>query len=251
MRKFTIAVLSAILVVALAAIAYAQYAQPTHSMTAKVTPTKAGTKKKPAAATATLSLTTGANDQSTVSNFTFQFPKELKVSTKGFKYCAASKIVAAGDDSVCPAKSKVGNGTALAAVGKRSGTQINFKTTVYAGSNSSLVIWLVGQGNFSTIKRALVGPIQGGTNGFKQNLSVDIPKDVQFVGGSVPVVLENVLIKLGATVKVGTGSKQKKYSILSASGCPANKTHQLGTVLTYSVPAGATSNAKATTACKK
>ena len=244
MRKSLIAVIAALCVVGLSAVAYAQYAPPSHTMTADISP---NVKNK--SARATIELRTGTNDQSTVSNFTFLFPKQIKVNPAGFKYCTVNTIVKAGNvDSKCPRGSKVGFGTAEAYVGSRSGKRIDFDTTIYAGSSRSLTIYLVGKGDFSTIKRAFSAVLKSASGSFRQALSTDIPKDIQFVGGVTPVVLSQVKISIKATRTLSRGRSAK---ILVKTGpCPSNKQWLLGTKLTYSRPAGAVSSATASVKCR-
>lgn len=238
MRKSLIAVIAALSLVALSAVAYAQYKPPSHTMKATVKP---NTKGK--SVTADVTLNTAPTDQSTVSNFTYQFPKELKLDPRGFPFCTANKLEKAGfTDSACPKGSKVGSGTAQAFVGNRQSKPINFNVTVYAGTKTSLTIRLIGQGDFSTIKRAFPAKIKKASGNFKQSLSTNIPQDVQFVGGTTPVVLAQVRIKVGG--------KRGKSALIRSISCPKNKTWTLGTRLTYSRPAGATSQANASVKCK-
>lgn len=240
MRKSLIAVIAALSLIALSAVAYAQTAAaPSHTETATVSPNTVGKSVK-----ATITLTTAPTDNSTVSNFTFQFPRELKLDPRGFKFCTPNKLEKAGfTDSACPKGSKVGSGTAFANIGSRSGKRIDFNVTVYAGTKTSLTIRLIGQGDNAAIKRAFPAVIKSATGDFKQQLSTNIPKDVQFVGGTVPVVL--------GQVKIAIQGKSGSSILLKSVSCPKNKTWTLGTKLTYSVPAGAKSQAKASVKCRK
>jgi hypothetical protein len=237
LRKSLVAAVSALCLIAFSAVAYAQYAAPSHTQTGSVSPNSA---KK--SARLTTELTTGATDEGTVSNFTFLFPKELKIATKGFKFCTVSVIVKAGTDSACPSGSKIGNGSAAAFVGSRKGANIGFNVTLYAGSKTSLTVYIVGKGSFSTIKRAIPATLKSASGDFKQALSTNIPKDIQFVGGATPVVL--------ASVKISIKGTKGKNKIVTTGKCPSSKQWLLGTKLTYSRPAGAVSNAKATVKCK-
>lgn len=247
MKKFSVAALAAMLVVSLAAIAYAQYTPPTHTMTAKVTPTSAGTSKKPRQSTLRVGIKTPATSNNTVSNFTFRFPKGLKVSPKGFPVCTVSTIVAAGNvTNKCPGKSKVGAGDALAYLGSRNGPKIELAVTVFAGGPSSFTIYVAGKkAPFTAIKRAFPGSLKSDTGDFAQQLSTDIPKDVQFQG-QTPVVLDSVAIRLGGNYKKG----RRKFLLVTNTGCTTSTQYLLGSKLSYSVPAGATSTAKATSRCK-
>jgi hypothetical protein len=244
LRKSLIAAFAALFLIGVSAVAYAQYAPPSHTQSGTITTTKSTGNTR-----IVTELKTGANDQSTVSNFTFLFPKELKISTKGFKFCPVNTIVKAGNvDSKCPRGSKVGFGTAAAFVGSRKGSNIGFDTTIYAGTKSSLTIYLVGKGDFSTIKRAFPAVIKSASGSFKQALSVDIPKDIQFVGGVTPVVLSQVKISL----KAAAGRNYIATRVPKGS-CPKNKQHLLGTKLTYSRPVATpalTSSATTTAKCK-
>jgi hypothetical protein len=81
-----------------------------------VAPQKAGTVKKPA--NSSVHLIVNNNDtRRTLRKLEIQMPKTLKVSGKGFKFCNRAQLETTADQSICPAGSKVGVGTAKAFVG--------------------------------------------------------------------------------------------------------------------------------------
>lgn len=261
-----IAAMAAFAAVAFAAVAIAQSTDRTHTMDVLVTPTDAGTKKKPKNGKIDILLETDPNENVTVDKFTYLFPKDIKISTKGFKHCTVEQIE--DNDLVPPKKckrSKVGSGFASAYLTSRQGTRVPLDVTLYANKNS-LTIYLQGQGNFSGVKSAFVAEILKGTDGYAQNLTTDVPKSVEFQAGA-PVVLESVDLTLGPkkikrkfTVKK-KGKKRKKvkkFQIVSVRGCADNLQHTLGTKLEYTdqnpndaTPAPAPTFAQDTTPCTK
>ena len=236
MRKFPIAALAALTALSLATVAFASGG---HTMTATTTITKAGTKKKPKAAGGTIQIVTDTSFDPTVDVFTYQFPKELKVSTKGFKYCTLEKLSESQDDSVCPKGSKVGTGFAQARIGSRSQGALLFDVAIYA-NKVGMTLWLTDRSGLD-IRRAIPIVIAGGTDGFGQHLVSDIPEDVEYTAG-VKVVLEQVDVTLDATRKKVIKRKGKKrtvkYHVLSSIGCPDSGMLTLGTKLSYKEPAG-------------
>lgn len=252
MKKLVTAALTAVLALAMTAVAISQTSSRTHTMDAKVTPTDAGTKKKPKSATASVSLTTPEGENSNVDKFTFQFPNTLKVSTKGFKRCTVSDVAENGN--VPPDKCKkaqVGSGAAVGHLGSRTASEIPLRVRLYALDSDQLLVYVDDVANpdnpGSLVKRAFTAEISASADAdFGQQIQSDIPADLENVGA--PVILESLSLKIGKQIKRG----KKRYRILSSRGCPANGQWLLGSVLEYNLPEGAADTAaRATTACKK
>ena len=115
MRKFLIAAIAALASIALASVAVAQTAGDITSTTT-VSPTKAGTKKKPRAAKVKTFVKNNVPG-TTASTIEIDFPKTVKISGKGLTYCALSQFAKPGGKANCPAKSKAGTGITHATVG--------------------------------------------------------------------------------------------------------------------------------------
>ena len=107
MRKIVVAAVAALTVAGGATAAIAQTAtSPT--LTVKIKPVKAGTKKKPKNSSIHL-VVNNPDHTRTLSTLTITMPKTLKVSGKGFKTCSEAKLNASGTAG-CPKGSKVGSG---------------------------------------------------------------------------------------------------------------------------------------------
>ena len=236
MKKYLVAALAASTALVFATVALATGG---HTMTATTTITKAGTKKKPKAAGGTIQIVTDTSFDPTVDVFTYQFPKQLKVSTRGFKYCTLTQLSEAQTDEVCPKGSKVGTGFAQARIGSRSQGALLFDVAIYA-DKGAMTLWLTDRSGLD-IRRAIPIVIADGTDGFGQNLISDIPEDVEYTAG-VKVVLEQVDVTLDATRKKVVRRNGRKrtirYHVLSSVGCPSSKQLTLGTKLTYKEPPG-------------
>ena len=119
MRKTLIAALTALTALALAAVAIAQNPAPSIDVKATVSPTKAGTKKKPKSEKLSLQIDNSRESKTSASKIEISFPKTLKLSTKGLKTCSVAKLDSQGK-AVCPRGSAAGVGTADALVNPQS-----------------------------------------------------------------------------------------------------------------------------------
>lgn len=253
MRKFVIFGLAAAALLAVTAVAVAQYTLPKTVLTAKVTPTNAGTKKKPKNGTINMAFTVNKESNSTADQIVFLLPKNTKVSGKGFRYCPATKINNDGVQS-CPKGSKVGSGTATALVGPKQ-TQFNFKITIFAASKTEISMLL--EGNITT---ALTGAIGQAGGDFGQKITVDIPPQVQQPVPGLYANITSVAAKLGpatgkVTKKVHGKKKTVKTLFVGVNGCPKDRAHHGGVRLHFAPnpnpPAQGSDEAQATSACQK
>ena len=92
MRKYLIVAIAALTAIAFTTVALAQGAD-TATLTTKLTPKKAGTKKKPKNSTLDLNVVNG-NQQRTMSDLDILLPKNLKVSLKGMPTCSTADVLA-------------------------------------------------------------------------------------------------------------------------------------------------------------
>lgn len=246
MRKSLVTALVALVALAVAAVAVAQtYPAPAVTMKGSVTPTKAGTKKKPRNAKLRLTVTNSKESRSTARRITLLLPKNLIVSGKGFRFCPATEVQNEGA-SGCPSGSKVGTGTASAAFGPNL-SPINFKVTLYAGSANELTVYLEAVG--LPIKRAIRGLINNAGLQYGKKVTIDIPPDLQKQLGAF-VYLTGLDVSISGTRKKG----KKRYSFLKTNGCPADRKHRYEVRIDYvdnGRPAPKQGKAGATSNCRK
>jgi hypothetical protein len=247
LRKYLIAALAAVLSIAVAATAIGQGPA---SGSVKISPTKAGTKKKPRSIKLTLSVK-NETPGTTASRIDVFLPRFVRASGKGLKTCSASK--AAGNN--CPKASKAGGGTANALVNPTAANPapLHFKVTAFNGGTNKILFLLQqvndqGQVIPSGVTRVLTGKLSraSGAN-FFQKLRINIPDDLQQPAPGVYSALQDLTTTLSL--------KKGKKALLTTVGCPAAKQHVLGVLLTYAPnpgpPPRPSGSAEATTSCKK
>ncbi|MEA2141777.1 MAG: hypothetical protein QOI64_207 [Solirubrobacteraceae bacterium] len=249
MKKLATIGLALTAMLALAAVAIAQYALPTTTLTGKVVPTKAGTKKKPANGSVEMEFkVNGRESNVTASEIEFLIDKDIRISGKGLPFCPATKIQNEGEAS-CPKGSKVGDGSAEALVGPNN-TQFLFTITIYAASANEIAMQLKGP-----ISKVLTGKITNASGEFGQKISVAIPPEVQQPIKGLYAKITRVKAKLGKKQgSVGRGKKKKKTNFVGIQGC-GSKQHHLGVRLTFAPnpnpPAQGSDEARTTVKCKK
>jgi hypothetical protein len=235
---------------ALATVAFAQQAPLSVQIDGAIKPTKGGKKKKPKNARLQLKFSVNPDSRRTVSTITFYVPRNVKLSGKGFRFCPASQINSQGEGS-CPKGSKVGSGTATALLGPTLLPQ-NFTVGVYAGSKNELALALTG-----TISIAFRGLINKAGLPFGQKLTVDIPPQVQQPAPGLFSYITGVdtTIKAKGKAKKKKGKKRKKRYFASLTGCPKDRTHDVGVQLTYvqndAGAAGVSDQFRSTVACRR
>ena len=250
MKKLAITVVALAAMVAVTAVAVAQYALPNTKLTASATPKKAGTKKKPKNTQVKLAASLDPNSNRTASAIVFFLPKEMKMSFKGFRFCPASQILNEGVGS-CPKGSKIGSGTANAVLGP-SHTPLPFTVTIYAGSPTEAALSLAGP--------SAVPPLQGlitnAGGDFGQKMTIPIPSAVQQPVTGVYANIVNLSATIGkATGSTGKGKKKKKTFAVSQIGCPKDKTWDFMVRLSFAPnpnpPSPNFDEARATVACTR
>ncbi len=222
MKKYLVAVFAITLMAAVAAVAVAQQSQyplPVLTFDASVTPTKAGTKKKPKNSKIRLSMAIQKEARVTADQLVFNLPNHVRVSGKGFNYCPSTELDTTKDPNKCPKGSKVGTGTATAAFGP-SLTPINFDVTIFAGSRNELGIFLQAKG--FGIQKAIRGVVSRSGSPYFQKLTIDIPPELQKQLGAFVY-----LTGLNATVGATNGkSGKKRRALVTTVGCPGDKVHR-------------------------
>jgi hypothetical protein len=239
LRKYLIVALAAMLSIALASVAFAANAAP--DITAKLTPTKAGTKKKPKNAKLTLSVKNNQND-ATVDTIVVNLGKQIKLDGKGFKYCTADTLNGQGK-TACPSGSKAGGGTASAVVGPGH-VPLKFTVDAYVGSKKTIIFYTQQVGG--TVRKALVGTVSKGSGKFGSKISIKIDEDLQ---QPAPGVFSS-LVGLDTTLS----AKKGKNYLISTIGCKSKK-QDIGVKFNFNpnstFPAVGSTEGATTAKCKK
>jgi hypothetical protein len=221
LRKYLIAALAAVLSIAVAAVAVAQNEDVTS--TTKVSPTKAGTKKKPKSIKITTFIKNNVPN-TTAAKIEIDFPKTVKISGKGLTVCKIGTFSTPGGQANCPKGSKAGSGVSHATLGRPGQPQapLNFDVTAYVSGPKLIVFYLQQQGG--SVQKALKGTISSASGKFKQKLTIVIPPDLQ---QPIPG-LYGALTDLKSTLS----NKKGKHSLISTSGC-SKKKQVFGAKLTF------------------
>lgn len=249
MKKFLVAALAVSLTAAVAAVAVAQtYPLPVLKFDARVTPTNAGSKKKPKASKVRIAMTIQKEARVTADQIVFNLPRHVRVSGKGFRYCPSTELDATKDPKECPRGSRVGSGSATAAFGPNL-TPINFDVTLFAGSRDELGIWL--QSTNLPIQKALRGVISRAGSPYHQKLTIDIPPELQRQLGAYVY-----LTGLKATIGASNGKKgRKRTNLITTVGCPKDRKHRFQARVRYvpnpNKPQVGESKTNDTSSCRK
>jgi hypothetical protein len=239
LRKYLIVALAAVLSIAVASVALAAGAAP--DVTVKLTPTKAGTKKKPKNSTLTLSVKNNQTD-ATVDTITVFLGKNLKLNGKGFKYCTADTLNNNGS-AACPAGSKAGGGTAHAVLGPGH-APISFTVDAFVGSKNTIIFYTQQVGG--TVRKGLVGTVSKASGKYGSKIAIKIDDDLQ---QPAPNVFSS-LVDLQTTIK----AKKGKHYLVSSTGCTKKK-HNFGVKFAFApnatFPATGSVEGTTTSKCKK
>ncbi|MDA0165156.1 hypothetical protein OM076_33110 [Solirubrobacter ginsenosidimutans] len=214
MRKSLFAAGTVALALSAAGIAYAQTPEPSVTVTASVSPTKAGTSSKPKATKLKLTVKNDAASKTTAAKITIAFPSTLKISTSGLEQCKANdEALLAGPEKVCK-KSIAGSGSAHALLNPFGATPapLTFKVVPVVGKNEIIFV-LSG-----SAPAVLHGKISG------KKMTIAIP---DFLQQPVPDTY-SALTDLSTTISAKKGSK----SLISATGCKSKK-HSIGVTVGY------------------
>jgi hypothetical protein len=214
LRKYLIVAIAALTAVALTAVAVAQTPAPT--MSVKITPKKAGTKKKPKNATINLEIVNN-DSKRTLSRLTITQPKTFKLSAAGLTKCDEATLDSGGP-AACPRASRVGKGIAHALVGVNgpNPTPLTFDVT-------AVVLGAKSVGFYLAARELDVNVLSPGT--LKGNkLIIDVPIAAQQPAPGVWAGLVSLETTLAA--------KKGKHYLASTTGCKKKK-HAFSTVMTF------------------
>jgi hypothetical protein len=213
LRKLVPAALVAVLALSLAAVAFGQGPSGA-ALTVSVSPTKAGTKKKPKAETLKLTIT-NANTKQTLNKLVISYGKNVKISTKGLTQCKQSVLDNQGPTG-CPKNSSIGKGTAqaLAGVNTAAPAPLNFDVTAFITGNNKVAFYLQQQGGAITF--TVPGKMGSASGVYGQKLTLTIPS---IPAQQYPAGNWNGLVKLDNSF----GKKKGKNSLVTTVGCKSKK----------------------------
>jgi hypothetical protein len=223
LRKYLIAAVAAVTAIAFSAVALAQ-GPDTATLTTKVTPKDAGTKKKPKNSTFVLNIVNN-NTSRTMSDLDIFLAKNVKLNLKGMPSCAPETIFA----EQCPDRTVLGTGEARAKTGVNNTDPAligdrTFVVTAYktksVETGKDMLGFYIDDGVFQFLTETTLTKASGK---YGQKLHIDVPALAQQLGASY-----NGLVSLKATLKKKVG---KKY-LISTVGC-ANKKHPYKVDLTF------------------
>jgi hypothetical protein len=212
------AVAAATVAVGAAGVAYAQTPAGVVTVTAKITPTKAGTKSKPKASKIALSVKNSAESKTTAKQIAITFPKTLKLSTKGLPQCTVSDAVLLDKTPQKACKSSIaGKGTASALLGPTTATPapLAFTVTPVVGKNELIFYLIQNPGN---VKAVLHGKISG------SKLTIAIPAFLQQPAPGTYSALNG----LDTTLSL----KKGKNALITSTGCKGGS-QKIGVVISY------------------
>jgi hypothetical protein len=194
----------------------------------KLSPSKAGTKKKPKGVKLNFHLTLGTDDGTsppTTKETIVSFGKGIKFNSNLFPACTLEVLNGKGP-SGCPKGSKVGTGSATALVGGSPGepkptTTEALKITAFNGpQGKSLLLYLDGDSP-ANIKQAITGTLKKSSSPFAYELDVTIPANLQQPLPGLYAPLVKFTVNTGATLKKKKGKKTIKINYIETTSCPS------------------------------
>jgi len=258
LRKLLIGV-AALVALAIPAIALAQNPAPVVTNDVKITPSKAGTSKKPAAAKFVFKVVNSSESKSSVKQIVLDLPKGVKLDGTKLDKCTADDLVNQGARA-CPSGSKLGTGVSYAFLvdptpgsvppdcvgtnGTATGC-ITLASTFFVGGSKALTVGLVDRNTGDSF-----APLTGKISNSGRRLTIDVPPSLQ---QPVPGTY-SALSQLGGTFSRSKTVSGKKYSFVSTTSCPSSKKWVVKSKLVYvanPVPAPPTKSAADAVSCKK
>jgi hypothetical protein len=253
LRKLLIGA-AVVAVVAIPTVALAQNPAPVVTGESKITPSKAGTTKKPKAAKFTFKVVNSADSKTTVRRIQLDLPKGVKLDGTNLTKCTADTLLNTGK---CPSASKLGTGVSYAFIvaptpapdcvgtnGAAAGC-LTFDTTFYVGGPKALTVGLQQRGG------SAFPPLSGKISNGGRKLVIDIPSDLQQPAPSN----YSALLQLGGSFSKSKTVKGKKYSFVSTTSCPSSKKWSVKSTLFYAAnpnpPAAASKSSTSDVKCSK
>ena len=211
MRKFLIPAVGA-LVLVLVAIAVAQTPPTTVTSTATVSPSKAGTKKKPQGVKLVYKATyttPGDVEHPIIKGGSVFFPKGALYNGGKYPKCSQATL-SRGGPGKCPPHSIMGTGTGDAWADTVHTTP---RITVINGGANKVWFWTVLQ-NPARVQAAVPGTITKQSGKWAYKLSFTVPASLQIVAG-IPITLNSLAVT--------AGGKSYAKDWLATTSCPASK----------------------------
>lgn len=212
MRKFLIPVAGVLAVTAVTTVAIAQDPATTVTATTKVSPNKAGTKKKPQGVKLTFNATfttTGDVEHPIITSGDAFIGKGGLYNGGKYKSCSQATI-SRGGPSACPKESIMGAGSGDALADT---VHTVPKITVVNGGAKKIWFWTVLQ-NPARVQAAVPATITKSSGQWSYKVHFEIPKSLQIVAG-IPITLN--------TLKVTLGGKSYAKDWLATTSCPSSK----------------------------
>jgi hypothetical protein len=207
MKKLAIAVTGALALAGIGA-AVSLAVNPDLTISASVSPTKHGTKKKPKKTKLVVKLTTEGtasepNGSFAATKTVVHLGNELQFNGKAFPTCTNQQVTA--DDTQCPKASKVG-------FGKATGNALNLdehlNVTAYNGpGGNKLELLLVSTDGPLPIHQALEGVLSSDSAPYGKKLTVNIPPSLVSPVSGVFATLR----QFDTTINAVTGKKKLPY----------------------------------------
>jgi hypothetical protein len=219
MRKVALLATTAIAAVGVTTPAWAVNAD--QGLDVSLSPTKAGTKQKPAAVKIKVKTTTNPKDNVPFATreAVIHFDKALVFNPKKFKTCSASKIQAS--ESSCPKGSKVGSGSAI---GTAIGQTSNLKVSAFNGPKSKLMLHVTASTPLQ-IDAVIQASLKKDKGKYGYKLVVPIPENLQQPVPGVFATLKQFVTSVKAT------SKGVPY--VGLASCPKSKKLHFGGDFTF------------------
>ena len=255
MRRVAI-LATAVAALVVAAVAYAQTQENTYTVTGSVTPTKAGSKDKPATVKVNFNYQVGeANglQPSAIKRYKISLYGVRSVNGDRFPKCTASQINAAGNsDAGCANGSKVGTGTIDNYVysdsdpsGKTGGFPCKKSLAIYNSGKGKGALFVYGPadqcGGVGALPAFPISYVKGDGGG--SALQFDVPSTVLHPIAGLTVAVRAVQ----STIRQRTVTKSgKKYGFYESIKC---KGKQRPIVVTFTPEQGAAKKASANAKC--
>jgi hypothetical protein len=235
MRKVALLATTAVAALGITSPAWAVNADQGLSVT--LSPTKAGTAKKPANVNIKVTTTTTPHDATAfaTTKAVIHFDKNLVFNPKKFKTCAASVIQA--NEANCPKGSQVGKGDAI---GSAIGQTSNLTVSAFNGPSGKFMLHVVASTPLQ-IDGVIQASLSKDTGKFGYKLIVPIPDNLQQPVPGVFATLQRFFTSVKAT--------NKGIPYVGLKGCPSTKKLSFKGDFTYTD--GTSLSATSTAACKK
>ena len=259
MRKIAVFAVT-MLVLSIAAIAYAQQSENTYTVDGSTNPTRAGSKKKPVPVSVRFGYTVGTvsgQRPSPVKKYSIRFAG-LNVNTAPFPKCSAQTLENSGP-SACPSGSVVGTGFIQNQTGNRQdpndkSIQCNAALTVYNSGSNRAVIYVAGSPSSSNPRTRcaieLAAPIPArfvrASNGSATSLEFTVPESLLH---PLPT-LSNAVVSVESTIRRIT-KRIRGRSVgyfESVGGCVRGKRN---ITVTFTPEQGSTSRAQKLATCRR